>query len=75
MRAWSIPAFGLENLQLVERPDPEPGPGQVLVAVRAVSLNYRDLMIVKGQYNPRMALPESPVLGRGRRGRRRRART
>jgi NADPH:quinone reductase-like Zn-dependent oxidoreductase len=60
MRAWSIPAFGLDNLELVERPDPEPGPGQVLVAVRAVSLNYRDLLIAKGQYNPRMALPTVP---------------
>ena len=60
MRAWSIPAFGLDNLQLVERPDSEPGPGQVVIAVRAVSLNYRDLMIARGQYNPRMALPRVP---------------
>ena len=60
MRAWTIPAFGLDNLQLVERPDPEPGPGQVVVAVRAVSLNYRDLLIAKGLYNPRMPLPRTP---------------
>ena len=60
MRAWTIPSFGLDNLRLDDRPEPTPGPGQVVVAVRAVSLNYRDLLIVKGQYNPRMALPRVP---------------
>jgi NADPH:quinone reductase-like Zn-dependent oxidoreductase len=60
MRAWTIPAFGLDDLQLTDRPEPTPGPGQVAVAVRAVSLNYRDLMIVKGLYNPRMPLPRVP---------------
>ena len=34
----------------VERSDPAPRPGEVLVRVRAVSLNYRDLMIARGQY-------------------------
>lgn len=53
--------FGLENLALEERPDPAPGPGQVLVRVRAASLNFRDLLLAKGQYNPRLALPR--VLG------------
>jgi NADPH:quinone reductase-like Zn-dependent oxidoreductase len=53
--------FGLENVSVVERPDPKPGPGQVLVRVRACSLNYRDLLIVKGAYNPRLATPR--VLG------------
>jgi NADPH:quinone reductase-like Zn-dependent oxidoreductase len=60
MRAWSIPSFGIDNLRLVDRPEPTPGPGQVVVAVRAVSLNFRDLLIVRGQYNPRMALPRIP---------------
>jgi NADPH:quinone reductase-like Zn-dependent oxidoreductase len=53
--------FGLENLAAVEMPDPAPGPGQVLVRVRAASLNYRDLLLAKGQYNPRLAMPR--VLG------------
>ena len=53
--------FGLENLALVDAPDPAPGPGQVLVRVRAASLNYRDLLIAKGQYNPRLKFPR--VLG------------
>jgi NADPH:quinone reductase-like Zn-dependent oxidoreductase len=60
MRAWTIPSFGLDNLKFTDRPEPTPGPGQVTVAVRAVSLNYRDLLIVKGQYNPRMSLPRVP---------------
>ena len=53
--------FGLENLALSERPDPTPGPGQVLVRVRAASLNYRDLLIVRGQYNPKLKMPR--ILG------------
>jgi NADPH:quinone reductase-like Zn-dependent oxidoreductase len=36
-------------MELVERPDPEPGPGQVTVRMRAVSLNYRDLLTVQGK--------------------------
>ncbi len=57
MKSWVIPSFGLENIACVDRPEPTPGPGEVLVRVRAASLNYRDLMIAKGQYNPRMLLP------------------
>lgn len=54
MKAWRIPAFGIEKLSLDEVPAPQPGPGQVVVDVHAVSLNYRDLMTVKGAYNPRL---------------------
>ena len=54
-------AFGLENLKKVSRPTPEPGPGQVRVAVSAVSLNYRDLLMVRGRYNPRQPLPLVPL--------------
>jgi NADPH:quinone reductase-like Zn-dependent oxidoreductase len=53
--------FGIENLAFVELPDPVPGPGQVLVRVRAASLNYRDLLIARGNYNPKLKLPH--VLG------------
>ena len=61
MRAWTIAdTFGIEHLRLVERPDPEPRHGQVVVAVKAVSLNYRDLLVTKGLYNPRMKLPRIP---------------
>lgn len=60
MRAWQILKFGIDSLELAERPVPHPGPGEVLVAVRAVSLNFRDLMMVKGLYNPKMQLPRIP---------------
>jgi NADPH:quinone reductase-like Zn-dependent oxidoreductase len=54
-------AFGLDSLKLVERPQPRPGPGQVLLKMRAFSLNYRDLMVVKGTYNPKLRLPLIPL--------------
>jgi NADPH:quinone reductase-like Zn-dependent oxidoreductase len=61
MRVFEIRgAFGIDNLVAAERPQPSPGYGQVLVKVRAVSLNYRDLLVIKGLYNPRLALPRIP---------------
>lgn len=61
MRAWQIEgAFGLENLRAVERPVPEPGPGEALVRLEAVALNSRDLQMIGGAYNPRQPLPLVP---------------
>ena len=54
-------SFGVENLTNVTREDaPAPGPGQVVLAMRAATLNYRDLMMVRGHYNPRQPLPLVP---------------
>ncbi|MFZ5783353.1 MAG: zinc-dependent alcohol dehydrogenase family protein [Pseudomonadota bacterium] len=51
MRCYVIPSpQGIDSLSLVDRPDPAPGRHQVLVRVRATSLNYRDLITVEGQY-------------------------
>ncbi|HEX2791109.1 MAG TPA: NAD(P)-dependent alcohol dehydrogenase [Steroidobacteraceae bacterium] len=53
MRAYEIVAgsVGLEGLRRCERPDPQPGAGQILVRLRAASLNFRDLLIARGKYS------------------------
>jgi len=60
MKAYEVQEFGIEKLALVDRPDPEPAAGDVLVRFRAASINYRDLMVVQGTYNPRMKVPAVP---------------
>ena len=51
MKLYRIPEPGaIENLTLVEEPDPALGEHEVLIRVRAVSLNYRDLMVIRGTY-------------------------
>jgi NADPH:quinone reductase-like Zn-dependent oxidoreductase len=61
MRAYSFDRFGLDHLRLDSAEDPRPGPGEALLDVRAISLNYRDLLVIRGQYNPRLRLPAVPV--------------
>ncbi len=61
MKAWTIQdRFGVDALTLIDRDEPQPAARQVLIRVRAVSLNYRDLMVTKGAYNPRQRLPLVP---------------
>ena len=57
---------GIENLKIAEAPTPSAGPGEVVVRVRAVSLNYRDLLVVSGMYpggTPRPLVPTSDGAG------------
>ncbi|EEF62724.1 zinc-dependent alcohol dehydrogenase family protein [Pedosphaera parvula] len=61
MKAFEIQKFGLESLAMAERPMPKPAAGQALVKMRAVSLNFRDLMMVKGHYNPKLKMPLVPL--------------
>jgi NADPH:quinone reductase-like Zn-dependent oxidoreductase len=53
--------FGIGNLTLTSAPPPEVGPGTILVKMKAASLNYVDLLLVKGQLNPNITPPFIPV--------------
>jgi NADPH2:quinone reductase len=53
---WADPSA----MQLREVPDPEPGPGEVLVEVRAIGCNFPDILIVQGKYQVKPPLPFSP---------------
>ena len=62
MKAYQLQnTFGIDNVTLVDRPEPKPGPGQVVLKMLAFSLNYRDLMVVKGLYNPKLRFPLVPL--------------
>ncbi len=57
VKTFELTDYGIDNLHLVSRPDAEPGPGEVLVDVRAISLNYRDLSTIEGRYARGLDLP------------------
>lgn len=57
---WCDKLEGVGSLQWREAPTPEPGPGQVRIAVRAASLNFPDLLTVEGKYQFRPPLPFVP---------------
>ena len=67
MRAYELkPIQSLDSVTLVERPDPRPGPGQVLLEMRAWSLNFRDLSVARGAYGgppPAGRIPLSDGVG------------
>ena len=53
---WSEPS----DLEYRDVPDPEPGPGQVLVETRAIGCNFPDILMVQGKYQVKPPLPFSP---------------
>ncbi len=61
MKHWIFPRFGAEHLRFEDAERPVCGPRDVLVELRAASLNYRDILVLDGRYNPRMPLPQVPV--------------
>jgi NADPH:quinone reductase-like Zn-dependent oxidoreductase len=62
MKLYEIRATkGIDSLVLAEREVPKPGPGEVLIRVHAVSLNYRDLLIAQGRYMRGLKLPLVPM--------------
>ena len=64
MRAVLCKEFGDHRNLVVEEvaPLPDPGPGQVKIAVKAAGLNFADLLMVGGSYQEKPALPFSPGL-------------
>jgi NADPH2:quinone reductase len=61
MKAILCRQFGPpESLVLEELPSPAPGPGQVLVSVKAASVNYPDVLIIQNKYQVKPPLPFSP---------------
>lgn len=62
MKAWQLNGFGLDNLKIAEIATPTPKPGEILIKVSAVSLNFRDKAIVDGIYEPHLVpKPLTPV--------------
>ena len=62
----STAAGGPETLELVDLPDPEPGPGQLLVRVRACAINSPDVLIIEDKYQfkpPRPFAPGGEIAG------------
>jgi NADPH:quinone reductase-like Zn-dependent oxidoreductase len=56
--AWRVSGdFGVEKLTFDSVKVAEPGPGEVLVTMRAASLNYRDFLVATGKYNPKLQRP------------------
>ena len=61
MKAVLCKAYGPpESLVLEEVPDPSPGPGQVLVNIRAAALNFPDVLMIEGKYQSQPPFPFSP---------------
>ncbi len=61
MHAWlCTQPTGVEALAWTEQPTPEPGPGEVRIAIEAASLNFPDLLIVQNKYQMKPPLPFVP---------------
>jgi len=61
MKIFELRAFNIESLICGERPAPTPGPGEVAIRMRAASVNYRDLALARGDYDPSLRLPIVPL--------------
>jgi NADPH:quinone reductase-like Zn-dependent oxidoreductase len=65
MKVWANQnAFGIDNLKEIERPEPVPGAGEIVVDMKAASLNYRDLLtVIMGAGNKLPLVPFSDGAG------------
>ena len=57
VRTFELTDYGVDNLRLVSRADRSPGPDEVLLDVRAISINYRDLGLIEGRHSRTLTLP------------------
>lgn len=60
MKTATLSEWGLDELHIVDADPPTAGPHDVIVRLRSLSINYRDLLVVQGTYNPRQPLPLVP---------------
>ena len=62
MLTWQVRELGepIDVLQLREAPDPQPEPGQILVRVLASAANFPDVLMCRGKYQVRPAMPFTP---------------
>lgn len=61
MKRYLLDAFGTDHLHLQDAETPSPGPGEVRLDVKALSLNFRDILVCRGLYNPKLPLPATPL--------------
>ncbi|MBG1241069.1 zinc-dependent alcohol dehydrogenase family protein [Nostoc sp. NZL] len=62
MKAYEIQSnAGIDALRLADRTEPKPTAGQVLIQVKATSLNYRDLLVIEGTYGSEQKYPLIPL--------------
>ncbi|OUL35733.1 NAD(P)-dependent alcohol dehydrogenase [Nostoc sp. T09] len=62
MKAYQLQSNGgIDALSLIDRPEPQLNSGQVLIRVRATSLNYRDLLVAEGAYGSGVKYPLIPL--------------
>src|ERR1700685_2729195 len=60
MKRWQLEKSGSKSLHLIESPTRQPGSGELLVRTKAVSLNYRDKLIIEDKYLQPVSFPLVP---------------
>jgi NADPH:quinone reductase-like Zn-dependent oxidoreductase len=60
MKRWQLEKSGSKSVHLIESPTRQPGPGEILVRTKAVSLNYRDKLMVEDKYLQPVSFPLVP---------------
>lgn len=61
MKAYQLQAHNLDSLKLIDLPEPTVGENEVLVKIKANSMNYRELLILRGGYDRNKKIPVIPA--------------